>query len=279
MGRQAALMVCILMTHPLFAQEDSTELGESLKPPSWEIAPEISHFTYREPGVMKDEGTFYGIVGSYTRRRLREGDPTQSGIDGNDFRSWSTLRIEGRLSFGEVDYDGSYMNGTPLRTSGTDDFLLDIRLMGGREWQPATFFNAFYAGLGYRFLNDDSSAQAGGYLRQSNYLYVPLGSQADFDLREGWNLGLMGELDVLLIGRQITHLDDVDPNSPEVRNWQWPGFGVRAAAALRHRSRSLDLAVSPFVRYWWIAESDMFHGYYEPENHAFEYGLSAICRF
>jgi hypothetical protein len=279
MVRQIALFTCILLAAPLRAHEVDPNLIESIKPPSWEIAPEVSHFTYREPGVMKDEGTFYGIVGSYTRRRLQSGDPAQSDIDSNDLISWSTLKIEGRFSFGEVEYDGAYMDGTPLRMSGTDDFLLDIRLMWGREWQPATFFNAFYAGLGYRYLNDDSSSQPGGYLRQSNYLYLPLGTGADFELKDGWSLGLTGEFDLLLFGRQISHLDDVDPRYPKVENWQWPGFGLRGAVALRHRSQSLDVAFSPFVRYWWIAESDVSNGYYEPENNTLEYGMSAIFRF
>ncbi len=279
MIRQAALVACILMARPLFAHQANSEPTESLQPPSWEIAPEISRFTYREPGVMKDEGTFYGIVGSYTRRYLRSGDRTQPDPNSNSSVSWTAVKIDGRLSFGEVDYDGSYMDGTPLRTSGTDDFLLDVRVLWGREWQPVRFPDAFYAGLGYRYLNDDASGQPGGYLRQSNDLYIPLGSRADFELRNRWSLGLTAECDVLLIGHQISHLDDVDPGSPEVRNWQWPGFGVRGAVALRHRSQSIDLAVSPFVRYWWIAESDTSHGYYEPENNTFEYGLSVIFRF
>ncbi len=279
MVRQTALVVCALLAGPLVAQEQDVELIESLKPSSWEIAPEVSHYRYREPGVMRNEGTLYGIVGSYTRRSLLSGDPTQSGIDGNDAISWSTVRVEGRVSFGEVDYDGSYMDGTPLHTSGTDDLLLDIRLLGGREWQPTVFPSAFYVGIGYRYLNDDSSSLPGGYLRQSNYLYVPLGSRADFALGDKWSLGLTGEFDVLLIGRQISHLDDVGPSYPEVKNWQWPGFGLRAAVALRHKSRSYDVAVSPFIRYWWIAESDVSDGYYEPENNTLEYGLSAIIRF
>jgi len=49
--------------------------------------------------------------------------------------------------------------------------------------------------------------------------------------------------------------------------------------ALRHKDESLDLAVSPFVRYWWVAESDLSYGYYEPENNTLEYGLSIIVRF
>jgi len=279
MVRQAAWVAWILVAHPLFAQQDSTDLLQSLKSPSWQIAPEVSRFRYEEPGVMTDRGTFYGIVASYTHYRPRSGDPMQFDADSNDSLSWSTVRIEGRLSFGEVTYDGSYMDGTPLRTSGTDDVLLDVRVLWGVEWQPVKFPDAFYAGLGYRYLNDDSTSQLGGYLRESSYLYVPFGSRADFELTKSWSLGLTGEFDVLLIGRQTSHLDDVDPLSPEVHNWQWPGFGVRAAVALRYRGKSLDLAVSPFVRYWWVAESDLSYGYYEPENNTLEYGLSAILRF
>jgi len=278
MVRQAALVAWILVTHPLFAEPDSAIL-QSLKPPSWQIAPEVSHFRYEEPGVMTDRGTFYGVAASYTRYRRRSGDPMQSDAGSDDSLSWSAVRVEGRLSFGEVTYDGSYMDGTLLRTSGTDDFLLDVRVLWGIEWQPVKFPDAFYAGLGYRYLNDDSRSQPGGYLRQSNYVYIPLGSQADCELTKSWSLGLTGEFDVLLIGRQISHLDDEDTLSPEVRNWQWPGFGVRAAVALRHKDESLDLAVSPFVRYWWVAESDLSYGYYEPENNTLEYGLSIIVRF
>ena len=124
---------------------------------------------------MTNEGTLYGVVGSYTFRDRRDGNPTPVASDGRNSASWSTFRFEGRLSAGEVDYDGSFMDGTPLSTSGTDDLLIDVRLLWGREWQPARFVDAVYAGLGYRYLNDDSSAQIGGYERESNYLYVPVG--------------------------------------------------------------------------------------------------------
>jgi len=282
MIRQAALVACVVLAGPILAQEDNTELPKSLKPPSFEIAPEVSGYTYREPGVMKNQGTLYGVAGSYTHRIPRYGDPTRADIDSNDGISWSIIKIEGRVGFGQVEYEGSYMeDDTPLRQSGIDDFLLDVRLMCGLEWRPATRFpDGLYAGIGYRYLSDDSSSQPAGYLRESNYLYLPLGSRADFDLTDNWSLGLTGEFDLLLIGRQISHLEDADPALPEIQNWQWPGYGIRGAVAFRHTSPSLDVAISPFVRYWWIAESDVTEeGYYEPENNTFEYGLSVIFRF
>ncbi len=277
MGRLTAWMACILVAGSVHGQERSLGASTSPTPRAWTIAPEVSQYRYREPGVMTNEGTLYGVVGSYTFR-----DPRTRGLwetDDAEVRSWSTVRFEGRLACGEVDYDGSFMDGTPLSTRGTDDLLLDVRLLGGREWQPARLINAVYVGLGYRYLNDDSSEQLGGYERESNYFYVPLGARKDFDLAGSWDLGLTGEFDVLIVGRQISHLSDADPDLPDVRNWQWPGFGAGLSVELRRRSAKFDLALAPFLRYWWVAESDLSQGYYEPENNTFEYGLSFIVRF
>jgi hypothetical protein len=278
MVRQAVWVACLLFAGSVHAQEEGAKHLE-VPAPTWRIAPEVSRYRYQEPGTMRYDGTLYGIVGSYTSYKPRDGRATPEGIPEDPWLSWSTARIEGRLSFGQVDYDGAYMDGTPLSTSGTDDLLIDLRVMWGIEWQTARPVNAFYAGLGYRYLNDDSTGLPGGYERESNYLYVPIGTRRDFDLSGRWELGLTGEFNVLIIGRQISHLDRLHPSYPKVRNWQWPGFGATASVELRHRGEWFDLALAPFVRYWWIDESDVSQGYYEPENNTLEYGLSFVIRF
>jgi hypothetical protein len=270
---QAVLTVCIFCAGSIEAHED-TRSWEFPARPAWRIAPEVSRYRYKEPGVMTNEGTLYGVVGSYTFGRREGNAPDWLDLGPNDM-----VRLEGQLSAGEVDYDGSFMDGTPLSASGNDDFLIDVRLLWGREWQPVRVFDAVYIGLGYRYLNDDSSAQIGGYERKSNYLYVPVGARKDFELTNRWDLSLTGEFDVLLIGRQISHLNDADPDLPTVRNWQWPGFGAGLSVDLRRRGRGIDFAFAPFLRYWWIAESDVSQGFYEPENNTFEYGLSFVLRF
>jgi hypothetical protein len=257
-----------------------TEPWEPARPPAWRIAPEVSHYRYREPGVMTNEGTLYGVVGSYTFYDRRGDEAARAaGRDGNSV-CWSTVAFDGRLSAGQVDYDGSFMDGTPLSTRGTDDLLIDVRLLWGRHWQPARVIDAVYAGLGYRYLNDDSSAQLGGYERESNYVYVPLGVRKDFDLADRWDLALTGEFDVLLVGRQISHLNDADPDLPNVRNWQWPGFGAGLFVNVLHEGAKFDVGFGPFLRYWWVDESDVSaDGYYEPRNNTVEYGLSFVARF
>lgn len=275
---QAILATCVLLAGSAGASEDSGS-WEPPAPKVWRIAPEVSHYRYKEPGLMTNEGTLYGVVGSYALRDLRDSSPASFDPNVDGPISWSTLRLEGRLGAGEVDYDGSYMDGTPLSTSGNDDLLIDVRLLWGREWRPARFFSAVQGGLGYRYLNDDSSSQPGGYERESNYLYVLLNARKDVRLARRWDLALTGELDALFVGRQISHLSDVDTGLPDVRNWQWPGFGAGFSADFRHRGEEVDFALSPFVRYWWIAESDVSQGFYEPENNTFEYGLSLVVRF
>ena len=273
MVRQTALAVCVLLTGSVGAQEDvEAPMLPAMR--AWRIAPEVSHYRYREPGVMTNEGTLYGITASYTFFNRPDSTSMWFGSDSNDI-----LRLEGRLSFGEVDYDGSYMDGTPLSTSGIDDFLLDMRLLWGRERPAARHFNAIYAGLGYRYLNDDSSSQPGGYERESNYLYVPIGSRKDFDRAGRWDLALTGEFDVLIVGRQISHLSDADPSLPDVRNWQWPGLGAGLSLDLQRTGREVDLGLAPFVRYWWVDKSSSSEGFYEPKNNTVEYGLSFVVRF
>ncbi|MBP7052110.1 MAG: hypothetical protein KBE65_13930 [Phycisphaerae bacterium] len=271
---RAALVACILLAGGAGAYgEDQT--SESLGPRVWKIAPEVSRYKYREPGVMTNEGTLYGVVASCTFHGLGRSVLTPFGTDGNE-----TLAIEGRLGFGEVDYEGSDMDtGTPISMGGNDDFLIDLRVLLGSECLAAKGLDMVYAGLGYRYLNDDSSSQLGGYERESNYLYIPLGLRPDIKLTTRWTLSPTCELDILLIGHQISHLSDADPQKPTVRTWQWPGFGAGLFLDLRHRGRHVDFALAPFLRYWWLADSSTSEGYYEPENNTFEYGLSLVGRF
>ena len=41
----------------------------------------------------------------------------------------------------------------------------------------------------------------------------------------------------------------------------------------------VDFAAAPFLQYWWVDDSTASHGWYEPQNQSFQYGLSLIWRF
>jgi hypothetical protein len=129
--RIAALIVCLVFAGVGSSGEKTPSFLESLKTHTWEIGPEISHIKYKEPGLMEEEGTMYGVVGSYTHR-------------GGDH----TLRLEGRYSWGEVDYDGSIGGGTPYAVSDVEDYLLEFRLLGGSDTVTSKTMNTIYGGFG-----------------------------------------------------------------------------------------------------------------------------------
>ncbi len=251
------LAVCIL----LGAAGDPNAKGAAediLTAPHWEIAPEISVFQYKEPGLMKNDGILYGLAGAYTH-----------------YHGHELMRVEGEFALGTVDYEGSLSDGTPYTMENSHDYLLNVRLFWGREWETENWDHRFYAGLGYRGLNDDSTQDPAGYDRQSAYFYVPLGLKTYHDLADCWQIGLGGEFDLLLLGLQFSQV----LNDGVVTNMQWPGVGARGSLELRYRSRSLDLSIAPFAQYWWVDDSTAARGWYEPRNQSFQYGLSLIWRF
>jgi hypothetical protein len=262
------LVVYALLGTAANSPEVNDVSSEMLRPARWEIAPEFFWHRYREPGVMKNSGILYGAAASYTRYY----QPSYQK---------RLFRMEGEFATGEVDYDGSLMDGTPYSLEGIRDYLVNVRIVWGELWRTKAWENQLYFGLGYRYLNDDSSFDSHGYERQSNYLYLPLGVKTYNELGDNWYLGLGGELDVLLIGLQISGIAESETDSSDVENWQWPGFGVRGSVELRHRTKSLDLAVAPFIQYWWIDNSqESASGVWcEPRNNTLEYGLSLIWRF
>jgi hypothetical protein len=231
---------------------------EALTAPTWEIGPEVSYFRYEEPGTMKDTGFLYGVAGAYTR-----------------YRDSSVFRIEGAFSFGLIDYSGSLTDGTAYSITGNHDYLFGLRLLWGPQWPVVDWNNQFYLGIGYRGLNDDSSHDPNGYDRQSNYFYLPLALKTSHELGDHWQIGLGGEIDILLFGIQMSGVYE----NGFVTNVQWPGFGARASVELRHRGRPMDLAVAPFVQYWWVDDSNVSDGWYEPRNNSLQYGLGLIWRF
>lgn len=225
----------------------------------WEIGPEVSYFRYEEPDTMVEKGVLYGVAGAYTR-----------------LRSDRMFRVEGEFCFGLVNYSGSLTDtGDPYSMSGNRDFLLNARLLWGqvRDWDG--WDHRFYAGLGYRALNDDSSSDPYGYDRQANYLYLPVGLKAYHEISGPWQIGVGGEFDILLLGVQFSGIYE----HGALVNVQWPGFGARFSVELRYKTERADLALAPFLQYWWVDDSNVSDGWYEPRNNSLQYGLGLIWRF
>ncbi len=105
---------------------------------NWQLGTEISHIIYKEPGVMEEKGMMYGVVGSYT------------------YHDKVMLKLEVKGSWGELDYS-SPVSGV---IENIPDYMVEVRGLGGYDFSvsEATILTP-YIGIGYRYLNDDSSGK------------------------------------------------------------------------------------------------------------------------
>jgi len=267
MKRTLITIACLLMAPlagPAAAQETERE--------SLEAGVELFDFAYREPRLMRTEGIFYGVALAYTNH-----EP-------------SFWKIEGRFSYGRADYTGALMDGTPLKISNINNYLFEVRGLKGLRRQDAPPSPVMpYIGLAYRRLADDSAARhPGGYFRESNYIYLPLGLDRRPDGQTVWSTGFTIEYDLFLWGKKISHLSDVDPRLSDAENKQTKGYGLRGSVRFLRKGVRNDIIIEPYFRYWNIKESNLdlvtlngvpYMYVVEPDNEHRELGMRFLVRF
>jgi hypothetical protein len=247
------------------------EYGEEITKHFLTLGTEVSYIKYEEPGYMQEKGMMYGIVGSYA------------------YHNKLMVKLEGKFSYGQLDYDGAYQNGTPLTISGISDYMLEFRGLLGYEFPLRAVMLTPYSGLGYRYLQDNSQDKdAGGYQRESNYIYIPIGIETVANLGNGWSLGANIEYDIFVWGRQISYLSDVDPSYYPLENEQMKGYGVRGSISIAKKGKKVGFIIEPFIRYWNIKESREGYIIYqgtpiaygiEPNNDSTEIGCKLAITF
>jgi len=207
---------------------------------SFDIGAEVFWHNYEEREIsVKESGMMYGASLAYT------------------YHKNIMARLSVLLAAGEVDYQNSG------RLDDIPDRMLEVRgLVGYDIYVTPNSIITPYIGLGYRYLNDDSSGMtsvigARGYERESNYIYSPIGVELTGLIEGGWTIGLSAEVDFLWYGKQKTHISDWDPTYADFENDQDVGYGLRGSLKIQKRFDHCSLLVEPFVRYWNIKESDL----------------------
>lgn len=253
---------------------------EAVKNHTFQMGTEISHIKYEEPEFMEEEGNMRGVVGTYSYQGNLPVVPVN--LDR------CVVKTEGKLSWGQVDYKNS---GT---MDNIDDFMAEIRGIAGYSFSPCeTVKITPYTGIGYRYLNDDSSGKitstgALGYERESNFVYSPLGVELEKTLNKEWSVGTALEYDYFWFGVQKSHLSNVLASLNDIKNNQNSGYGLRGSLKVKRRSERFDVVFEPFIRYWNIDDSDSsiitysgtVIGYgYEPKNNSTEYGIRLAVEF
>jgi hypothetical protein len=247
------------------------ERGVRAEKTVYEMGAYASYIRYREPGVMEQKGYMGGLYLGMTARP-----------DGME-RPWPDMyRFEGYWGMGEVDYTSENTGSI----DGIDDLMLEGRYFAGYDIPVGEDLRLTpYAGIGYRYLRDDSSGMQSstghyGYKREANYLYIPLGVELNQPLSNGWEISWILELDFLLYGKQKSYLGDANPGLGLAKNDQDKGYGVRGSIRLSRQSEQFDWMVEPYVRWWDIDDSKVSTSCgpvwcvdgYEPKNDSIEAG-------
>lgn len=255
-------LVFLLMAAPLSAAESSSD-----KVIGFTVTPQIYHHVYSEPGVMENRGWFAGLGYALT-------------YEDRIFAS-----LEGIAAYGNVDYS-SPASGS---IDDKDNICADTRLLlGYAVYDNGQLTLIPYAGIAFRYLRDDmagrvSTAGDSGYLRESNYLYSPVGLRLSYAFENGWIVSPYAEYDYFWSGKQKSHLGSI-AGYEDVENDQNDGHGFRAALSLERQMKRFILGLEVFFRFWDIDRSEIDRdsqgrGWREPANETREIGAGLRFRF
>ena len=256
------------------------------------VAAEFSDYGYKEPhmkGPIRNYGKMKGVSLRYTAWDLL-GDYFSN--TGNTF-----ARLEGIYMNGKVDYDG-YLQDSHGNIVGTaksediNDWYVDARVLAGQRYDFSLhFYMDPYVGIAYRYLRDEGQKKSEyAYLRQSNYLYLPVGT--DFGFKTGgFSLVVNGEFDILLKGRQEsgTTKEMSEQGFSDTTHHQSQGWGARFSLKVEQEVGQIAIFAEPFYRYWKIQDSDVgfsiseqlmqYQASIEPFNITREYGVKVGIKF
>lgn len=195
-----------------------------------------------------------------------------------------------RGAAGNAEYRGTGdMNGVP-------DYYFENRWGIGKHFVRGRHALTPDVGLGFRYLYNDlrgvTDTGAVGYRRESRYLTARAGLRYSYLLPDRSSMEASVEHDRLIVGRQDTHLSDIEGRGPwtvvpDVVNYQYRGEGWRFGCMYR----TGDWAVGSYLHLWRIKDSEKERinvatrtgterwTVWEPTNNTREVGVKVSYRF
>ncbi|MEO8343144.1 MAG: hypothetical protein ABI536_04930 [Gallionella sp.] len=266
MKKMVAAFTIIAMLSVITAKADPLTLRTQT---GYNLGWSVSYYQYQEPGLMSARGSKIGA------------DLHATKVFENDL----FIRGDLRVASGSVDYNS---NGTGS-ASGEPDWYVEARGLIGKDWFiNEAFVLSPYLGLGYRYLYNDgrgiTSTGNGGYRRESNYFYLPVGIIQRVEMKDRARMEITLEYDHLLAGKQNTRLSDAGLGYSDVTNNQHSGYGLKLSVMYL----KTNWAIGPYADYWNIAESEsvLLYRYgslyglaWEPKNNTIEFGVKASHQF
>jgi hypothetical protein len=187
-----------------------------------------------------------------------------------------------RYATGDVEYKSA------SGTGDVSDYMYEGRLLVGIERVTGGVLWSSFIGLGYRYLyNDLRDLGSGGYRRESQYVYIPIGITHRFRVNRKSRISTTFEYDYFVQGEQKSYLSDVGPAYAAVFgdpvNDQNDGYGIRFNTNYEEDNWSVGV----FINYWKIKDSEVnyysdpsfIYSLVEPKNDTTEAGLQIKYRF
>ena len=225
----------------------------------------VSDISYEEPAFMSENGSLVGLYGSY-------------GLYGDYM-----LNFEASYAEGLMDYVGS-------GSSEAYDHIIELRELAGINYAQTNGSQLIpYIGLGYRYLNDDSTntistSGAMGYEREQSYLYSPIGIKyRNIIVSQAWEVNSLIEYDYLWQGTNHSHLGSV-PGYDDITLNQFKGHGYRLCIELMRTHQGQKYIIEPFYKHWHVDTSDNSIdsngiSFVEPKNTSDELGIGFMWLF
>lgn len=170
------------------------------------------------------------------------------------------LRISGSYASGDLAYDGSDQNGTPIYFANDPQRFYRLEANVGYLFQAGQRTSLIpYIGYGYRsWKRGEANPSIGNYKEEYGWHYLPLGIRVERDFDPRWRFGITAAANIMFMGRMKVLLSELDSgyNDPAFNLGDKIGFYV--AAPVRYAfTGNWSVTGTPWYEYSPIGASGM----------------------
>lgn len=160
---------------------------------------------------------------------------------------------EGRYASGGTTFTSSSIG----RNSGSNETLLDLRLLAGKDLPGRSHVLVPFTGLGYRAVHSELRGYTDlGYIsptRKATQFYIPIGLTHRVQAGALARIATTFEVDYLLAGTQQTRYTEIAGYVSDLNVSQNRGYGLRLGVAYETQRWSAGV----FHQYWNVSESEI----------------------
>lgn len=229
------------------------EADRNHKPFSFRLI--TTSYEYKESIGIKIRGQLSGVSGDYTH-------PLQTED--------TYLNIHAEFLKGEPVYKGYVYNHETEKLTPTTANAKDYNYTLNTNWlkrMPLPNNNTldYSIGLAYRYLNNRIN-HVNAYEREQSYIYIPVRIGTEHQLSSHSSLIGTAEFDLLLMGRNKSHLSDVSATAPDLEFNQSSGNGIKLSGGVTYKLRDSTIVTAELVYRIWSIDDSEVRTFYDPDT-------------